>query len=201
MRIRLLLLPLSSVALLAMTPAHADCVAPLNDVRIPNGNKATMEEMVAANHTLQENTTEVESFFHCLKNEQAAKIDAIGPDITDEQRTKIASEYANRLAAEQDKMQRLADRFDLEERNFHTRQATIAANDEEVEQTAAVNEAERDATEQAHKDAATERADEKESEQGVNPAKPKATPSSKHPTSSELQIIPPTQKPTSPEPQ
>jgi hypothetical protein len=173
MRFRLFLLSLSGLACLATLPVHADCVAPLNDVRIPNGNKATMEEMVAASHTLQENTTEVESFFHCLKSEQAAKIDAIGPAITDEQRTKIASEYANRLTAEQEKLQRLADRFDLEERNFRTRQATLTANDEDAEETAAVNEAERDATEQAHKDAAAEKADAKETGQGVNTAKPR----------------------------
>ena len=41
------LLPLSIVATLAAAPVFAECVAPLNDVRIPNGNKATMDEIMA----------------------------------------------------------------------------------------------------------------------------------------------------------
>ena len=175
-----LLLSLPVLLMLATTPVGAECVAPLNDVHIPNGNKASMTEMVAASHAIQENTTEVESFFHCLKSEQAAKIDAIGPDITDEQRAKIASEYGNRLTAEQDKLQRLADRFDLEERNFRTKQANVESNDETTEETEAVNSAERDDAEQARRDAAAEKAEEKSSgngnANGSATTKPKGTP-------------------------
>ena len=61
------LLPLSIVATMVAAPAFAGCSAPLNDVRIPNGNKATMDEIIAANYALQENTTEVAAYTHCLK--------------------------------------------------------------------------------------------------------------------------------------
>ena len=145
-------LPLSIVFTLVGAPALAECVAPLNDVRIPNGNKATMEEMVATNHAIQENTTEVEAYWQCLKAEQTAKIDAIGPDITDDQKAKIASEYVNRHNAEADKLQNLADRYDAAERSFRAKQAAVTSTEEENQEAAAVNEAERDAAEKARRE-------------------------------------------------
>ena len=117
------LLPLSLVAALAAAPAFADCTAPMNDVKIPNGNKATMDEMIAAKHAIQENNTAVETYTQCLKAEQDAKIAAIGAQVTDEQKVKIASEYVNRQNAEVEKLQSLADRFNVEVRAFKAKQA------------------------------------------------------------------------------
>jgi len=154
------LLPLSIIATLVTTSAFAECVAPLNDIRIPNGNKATMEEIVAANQALQENTTEIDAYTRCLKAEQEAKIAAIGPDITDEQKAKIASEYVNRLNAENEKLQNLSDHYNEAVRNFRAKQAAAQATEQSNEETAAVNAAEQDAAEKARRDAAAVKADE-----------------------------------------
>jgi hypothetical protein len=154
------LLPLSIVATLVTAPAFAECAAPLNDIRIPNGNKATMDEIVAANQALQENTTEIDAYTHCLKAEQEAKIAAIGPDITDEQKAKIASQYVNRLNAENEKLQNLADHYNEAVRNFRAKQAAARATDQSNQEAAAVNAAEQDATEKARHDAAAVKADE-----------------------------------------
>ena len=149
------LLSLSIVASLAAAPVFSECVAPLNDVKIPNGNKTTMDEMVAANHALQENTTEVEAYWQCLKGEQDAKIAAIGPDITDDEKAKISSEYLNRHNAEADKLQNLADRYDLAERSFRAKQAAVASNEEANQEAAAVSEAEQDAAARARQEGLT----------------------------------------------
>src|SRR5450432_117543 len=117
------LLSLSIVVALLGAPAYAGCVAPLNDVRIPNGNKATTDDMNAAKHAIQENNTEVEAYTQCMKAEQDAKIAAIGPDITDDQKSKIASEYVNRQNAEVEKLQNLADRYTVAVRSFKAKQA------------------------------------------------------------------------------
>jgi hypothetical protein len=145
---------LSLVIVTAVTagPAFSQCVAPLNDVKIPNGNKATMEEMVAANHAIQENTTEVETYWQCLKAEQADKIAAIGPDITDDQKTKISSEYVNRHNAEADKLQTLADRYDVAERSFRAKLAAEESTEEANLQATAINEAQQDEIAKAHQE-------------------------------------------------
>jgi hypothetical protein len=155
------LLPLPIVCVLAAAPVAAKCVAPLNDVRIPNGKKATMDEMVAVNHAIQENTAQVESYLHCLKDEQNARIDAIGLDITDDQRAKIVSDYASRRQAQTDKLQDLADRYDAAERTFRAKQVADKSAAEASAETAAVNAAERDAKEKARREAAEQKADEK----------------------------------------
>jgi hypothetical protein len=163
------LVPLSIVVALAGAPAFAGCVAPLNDVRLPNGNKATTDEMTAAKHAIQENNTEVEAYTQCMKAEQDAKIDAIGPDITDEQKSKIASEYVNRQNAELEKLQSLADRYTIEVRTFKARQAAAKSTDQANQETAAVNSAEQDAAEKARHAAQAEKANEK----AETPAVPK----------------------------
>jgi hypothetical protein len=152
------LLPLSLVAALATAPAFADCTAPINDVKIPNGNKATMNEMIAAKHAIQENNTAVETYTQCLKAEQDAKIAAIGPDITDEQKVKIASEYVNRQNAEVEKLQSLADRFNVEVRAFKAKQATAQATEQTTQEAATAKAAQDAEAEKARQAAAAEKA-------------------------------------------
>ncbi len=162
-------LALSIAVALAAAPAFADCVAPLNDVKIPNGNRATMEQILAANHEMQEHTTEVDAYGQCLKAEQQAKIVAIGPDITDDQKAKIASEYVNRQNAEVEKLQTLSDQYNVAVRDFRAKQATQKSTEEANEQAAAVNAAEQAAGAKARQDAAAVKAD----EGGKPPKEPK----------------------------
>jgi len=156
------LLSLSIVVALLGAPAYAGCVAPLNDVRIPNGNKATTDDMNAAKHAIQENNTEVEAYTQCMKAEQDAKIAAIGPDITDDQKSKIASEYVNRQNAEVEKLQNLADRYTVAVRSFKAKQAAAKSTDQTNQETAAVNSAEQDSAEKARHDAQAQKANEKD---------------------------------------
>jgi hypothetical protein len=116
------LLPLSLVAALMAAPAFADCTGPQNEVKIPDGSKATMDEMLAAKRAIQENNTAVEAYTQCLKAEQDAKIAAGGPEMKDEERVKISTEYANRQNAEVEKLQKLADQFNVEVRAYKAKQ-------------------------------------------------------------------------------
>lgn len=117
------LLPVLLIAAAMALPAHAECTAPLNDVKIPNGNTATMEEMLAAKHAIQENNAAVEAYTQCLKAEQDAKIAAGGTDMKDEEKVKISTEYANRTNVEVEKLQKLADKFNVEVRAYKAKQA------------------------------------------------------------------------------
>ena len=121
------LLPLSLVAALVAAPAFADCTAPTSNVKIPDGSKATMDEMLAAKHGIQEANNAVEAYTTCLKAEQDAKIAAGGTDMKDEERVKISTEYANRQNAEVEKLQKLADKFNVEVRAFKAKQPPPAA--------------------------------------------------------------------------
>jgi hypothetical protein len=122
------LLPLSVVAALAAGPVFAACTAPTKEVQIPNGATATMDQMLAAKHAIQENNTAVEAYTQCLKAEQDAKIAAGGTDMKDEERVKISTDYAARQNAEVEKLQQLADRFNVEVRAFKAAQPAAAGS-------------------------------------------------------------------------
>ena len=121
------LLPALLIAAAAAATARAECTAPLNDVKIPDGNTATMDEMLTAKHAIQENNAAVETYTQCLKAEQDAKIAAGGTDMKDEEKVKISTEYTNRQNAEVEKLQKLADRFNLEVRNYKAKHAAESA--------------------------------------------------------------------------
>ena len=88
------LLPVLLIAAALASPAHAACTAPTNEVKIPNGSTATMEEMLAAKKAIQDNNAVVETYTQCLKAEQEAKIAAGGPDMKDEAKVKISTARA-----------------------------------------------------------------------------------------------------------
>ena len=121
------LLPALLIAAALASPAHATCTAPTNEVKIPNGNTATMDEMLAAKKAIQENNALVETYTQCLKAEQEAKIAAGGPDMKDEAKVKISTEYANLQNIEVEKLQKLADQFNVEVRAFKAKQAAAQA--------------------------------------------------------------------------
>jgi hypothetical protein len=121
------LLPVLLIAAALASPAHAACTAPTNEVKIPNGSTATMDEMLAAKKAIQENNAVVETYTQCLKAEQEAKIAAGGPDMKDEAKVKISTEYANLQNIEVEKLQKLADQFNVEVRAFKAKQAAAQA--------------------------------------------------------------------------
>ena len=121
------LLPVLLIAAALASPAHAACTAPTNEVKIPSGSTATMDEMLAAKKAIQENNAVVETYTQCLKAEQEAKIAAGGPDMKDEAKVKISTEYANLQNVEVEKLQKLADQFNVEVRAFKAKQAAAQA--------------------------------------------------------------------------
>jgi hypothetical protein len=116
------LLPLSLIAALAAAPIYADCTAPNNAVKIPDGATATKDEMLAAQHAIKENDAAIATYSDCLRAEQDAKIAAGGDKLTDADKLKISTEYVNRQNVEVEKLQKLADQFNVALRAFKAKQ-------------------------------------------------------------------------------
>lgn len=121
------LLPALLVIVAATSVAHsAECTSPIKEVKIPDGNTASKDELLAVRQNIQEQDAEFKKFADCLKTEQDAKITAGGPDMKDEQKTKIATEYTNRLNVEADKLQKMGDQLNVEIRNYKAKHAADA---------------------------------------------------------------------------
>ena len=120
------LLPVSLLTLWMASPAFADCTVPNFDFAIPDGTKATREEMLTAQHSIREGDTALKAFADCLKAEQDAKIAAGGDGMKDADKVKISNEYATRQNTQVEKLQKLADAFNVALRAYKAQQAPPA---------------------------------------------------------------------------
>ena len=117
------LLPLSLIAALITAPVFAaDCGVPNGEVEIPDGAKASKEEMLVASHALKDANAAVIAYGDCLKLEQDAKFAAGGEQMKDEEKVKISTAYADLQNTQVEKLQKLADRFNAELRAFKAKQ-------------------------------------------------------------------------------
>ncbi len=117
------LLPLALLSLALSGPVLADCKEPDVSLKVPDGATASKEEMIAAKKGISELNAAVSEFQACLETERDARIAAGGDKLTDADRSKIANEYATRGNGSVDKLQKLADRFNLELRAYKAKQA------------------------------------------------------------------------------
>jgi hypothetical protein len=110
----LLALPL----LLALgASAHAACVYPQAPQTLPNGSKATKDEMLAAQAQVKEYSKSVqEAYLPCLeseKNESIAALDNMDPEYT-QKKSNIEAVQAKKHNAALDELQAVADRWSVE---------------------------------------------------------------------------------------
>jgi hypothetical protein len=120
------LLPLTLLAAAIASPALADCTAPTIAIAVPDGSKATMEEMLAAQHAIRDADAAVQKYDDCLKAEQDAKIAAGGDKMKDEEKVKISADTVNRHNVVADQLQKIADQFNVEVRAYKARTAAAA---------------------------------------------------------------------------
>lgn len=109
-----LLLPLSLTAALFAGQVMAACATPTNSVNVPNGSKASKDEMIAAQKAVKAYDADVKTYTECLKKEQDAEIAAGGDKMTDDQKAKVAGKYVDKQNVEVDKLQKIADKFNAE---------------------------------------------------------------------------------------
>jgi hypothetical protein len=108
------LLPMTMIAILAAGSAFAECTTPKVAVAIPNGSKATLDEMVTAQKAIKALNLEMTTFTTCVQAEQDAALTAGGDKLTPEAHDKIVGRFAERQNSEVDKLQKLADKFNAE---------------------------------------------------------------------------------------
>jgi hypothetical protein len=121
------LLPLSLLTALVAAPAFADCSAPSNEVKVPDGAAATKDEMIAAQHAVKDYNDTVKNYIDCITKEMDAKVAAGGDKLNDTDRQKISKEYADMQNAAVERVQKVADKFNVELRAWKAKNAPPAA--------------------------------------------------------------------------
>ncbi len=106
--------------------ANAACVYPAAPGKLPNGNSATKEEMVAANGQMKEYSKAVqETYLACLAQEETDAIAALDPSDPEFAQKKAAAEaiHAKKHNAALDELSALASRWNDEIKAYKAKEA------------------------------------------------------------------------------
>ena len=95
----------------AASPVFADCTAPTPPQSIPDGNTATLQQMLAGKKAVGDFNTATNAYLDCLKNEHQAALAAAGPKVSDDEKAKLDKAETDKHNKAVDQLQKIADRF------------------------------------------------------------------------------------------
>jgi hypothetical protein len=107
--------------LLSVSAAHAECIYPKAPSDMPNGSKATEEEMVAGMKAVKEYNTQVSGYLSCLDMQTESDIAAAGADAKPEKIAQIKAINAKRHNAAVDELEAHAARFNEQVKAYKSR--------------------------------------------------------------------------------
>ena len=112
-----------SAGVLLALPAAANCVYPRAPESLPDGNTATMEEMVAGQKAVRAYVAEMETFLKCLEGSVPPLADpATATDEQKKEHARLDTIRAQRHNAAVGEMEALAERFNVQLRAFRAKQ-------------------------------------------------------------------------------
>ncbi len=105
------LLPLTLIAALATSPVWAACPYPKAPEKVPDGNTATMPEMLTTQKAVKQFDLEVVAYQACLDQETDAAIAAQGDKLTPERKNDMLRMKIQKQNAAAEENSALAARF------------------------------------------------------------------------------------------
>ncbi len=119
---------LSVLAVLSTSPAFAACNAPAKPPDIPDGNKATANDILTAQQQVMAFQDATNSYLGCLKKQHDDAIAAGGSSLSSSAADKIDSQEDTAHNAAVHQLNDVAERFNQSVQNFKAKSATAAAS-------------------------------------------------------------------------
>ena len=101
-------------------PVYADCSYPPPPAKLPDGNTATMEEMLEAKKAVTQYNKDINAYVACIKLEHETAVTNAGDKITPEQKAEMEKMAVQKNNAAVDQLQSVADRFNEQVRIYKT---------------------------------------------------------------------------------
>ena len=108
---------------LAVGPAYAVCTYPKAPDKIPDGNTATLQEMVAAKKDVDSYDKDIEAYTSCLKLEYDDRLAKDGSTMTDAQKKDLEKRQTQKNNAAVEELEQVAKRMNEQIRIFKTKAA------------------------------------------------------------------------------
>lgn len=103
--------------------AWAACTYPTAPAKLPDGNTATREEMIAGKKQVETYNGEMNAFLACIKQEYDDSLAKQAATLTEEQKRQMATRYTAKNDAAVDELQGVAARFNEQLRVFKAKSA------------------------------------------------------------------------------
>ncbi|MEO8307760.1 MAG: hypothetical protein ABI616_06930 [Pseudomonadota bacterium] len=107
------------------TAAYADCTYPRKPAKLPDGNTATRDEMVAANKLVKQYNADMTVYTDCIKAEYDASAAKLPADATEDTKKQLNSVYARKNDAAVDEVTTVATQFNEQLRVFKAKSAVV----------------------------------------------------------------------------
>jgi len=112
------LFALAAAALLSVGPAFADCSYPPPPDHLPDGNTASLAEMVAGQKAVKDYDKAINAYMACIQLEHDDAISKAGDKMTKAQKEDMERVQVQKHNAAVDQLQSIADRFNEQVRVF-----------------------------------------------------------------------------------
>jgi hypothetical protein len=112
------LVAIAAIAALCSTAAYADCPYPAGPKKVPDGNKASLDEMLDMKKAVKQYDDDTTSYLSCIQKEHDAAIAALGDKVTDKQKADLDRIETDRHNAAVAQLQGVADKFNEQVRIY-----------------------------------------------------------------------------------
>ena len=92
-------------------PVYADCSYPPPPAKIPDGNTATMQEMLDGKNAVTQYNKDINAYVACIKLEHETAVTTAGDKLTPQQKSDMEKIEVQKNNAAVDQLQSVADRF------------------------------------------------------------------------------------------
>jgi hypothetical protein len=99
-------------------PVYADCSYPPPPAKLPDGNTATMDEMLEAKKAVTQYNKDINAYVACIKLEHETAVTNAGDKLTPEQKADMEKMEVQKNNAAVDQLQSIADRFNEQVRIY-----------------------------------------------------------------------------------
>ncbi len=108
----------AALAAIAASPVYADCTAPQAPQNIPDGNTASLQQMLAGQKVVKAYNDATNAYLDCLSKEHQAALEAAGPKVSDDQKAKLDKAETDKHNAAVDQLTDITGRFNEQVRIF-----------------------------------------------------------------------------------
>jgi hypothetical protein len=109
-------------------PVYADCTYPPPPAKLPDGNTATMQEMLDGKNAVTQYNKDINAYVACIKLEHESAVTNAGDKLSAQQKADMEKMEVQKNNAAVDQLQTIADRFNEQVRIYKAKNDTSGSS-------------------------------------------------------------------------